>query len=224
MAEYRKIPAGTKRSGSPTKLLRTWITAQATGDDINVPCGTCNACCRTARMEIDVLADEAAVIEHTLDAAGNRKLAKNPDGSCVYLVEGKCSVYANRPRACRTYDCRVPNLVFGWCDGSDAIMEEAISVWAPLETPTAEDVDTLVAIRMALSDGGLPETWQQAEPKIAQWPRYMECAREYRQAGQWLNKTFCVEFTSDEHGNVVERKGKVISVTPDGKLVIDFQM
>jgi hypothetical protein len=33
-----------------------------------------------------------------------------------------------------------------------------------------------------------------------------------------------VEFTSDEHGNVVERKGKVISVTPDGKLVIDFQM
>ena len=28
-------------------------------------------------------------------------------GRCPMLVDGQCSIYAHRPRACRTYDCRV---------------------------------------------------------------------------------------------------------------------
>jgi hypothetical protein len=28
-------------------------------------------------------------------------------GHCPMLVDGKCSIYAHRPRTCRTYDCRV---------------------------------------------------------------------------------------------------------------------
>jgi hypothetical protein len=28
-------------------------------------------------------------------------------GRCPMLVEGRCTIYAHRPRTCRTYDCRV---------------------------------------------------------------------------------------------------------------------
>jgi Fe-S-cluster containining protein len=28
-------------------------------------------------------------------------------GHCPMLVEGQCSIYAHRPRTCRTYDCRI---------------------------------------------------------------------------------------------------------------------
>jgi hypothetical protein len=28
-------------------------------------------------------------------------------GHCAMLVDGKCSIYEHRPRACRTYDCRI---------------------------------------------------------------------------------------------------------------------
>jgi hypothetical protein len=28
-------------------------------------------------------------------------------GHCPMLVDGRCSIYEHRPRACRTYDCRV---------------------------------------------------------------------------------------------------------------------
>jgi Fe-S-cluster containining protein len=28
-------------------------------------------------------------------------------GACPMLVNGACSIYEHRPRACRTYDCRV---------------------------------------------------------------------------------------------------------------------
>jgi Fe-S-cluster containining protein len=28
-------------------------------------------------------------------------------GHCPMLIDGRCSIYEHRPRACRTYDCRV---------------------------------------------------------------------------------------------------------------------
>lgn len=31
----------------------------------------------------------------------------NDKGACPMLVESKCSVYEDRPRTCRAYDCRV---------------------------------------------------------------------------------------------------------------------
>jgi hypothetical protein len=34
-------------------------------------------------------------------------LGYDADGRCAMLVDGACSIYAHRPRACRTYDCRV---------------------------------------------------------------------------------------------------------------------
>lgn len=37
---------------------------------------------------------------------GERQLAHNPDGDCVYLTPAGCSIHERRPRMCRTMDCR----------------------------------------------------------------------------------------------------------------------
>lgn len=32
-------------------------------------------------------------------------LDKNPDGSCVYLVNNRCSIHDSRPQVCRKFFC-----------------------------------------------------------------------------------------------------------------------
>ena len=38
-------------------------------------------------------------------SCGANFLAKNEDGSCVYLKEGKCGIHERRPAACRKFFC-----------------------------------------------------------------------------------------------------------------------
>jgi hypothetical protein len=111
---------------------------------------------------------------------GGRWLAKKADGSCVYLIDGKCSIYGNRPGSCRTYDCRASGLLLGWSDLNDPIIQEALSEWEPLRTPLPEDRDTLLAIRMAILDGGIPQSFEEAYRRFRRWPRYVEMARKAR--------------------------------------------
>ena len=39
---------------------------------------------------------------------GANILSKNEDGSCVYLVDNKCSIHKRRPNACRDFFCTSP--------------------------------------------------------------------------------------------------------------------
>jgi hypothetical protein len=39
--------------------------------------------------------------------AGHVLMGYDEQGHCPMLVDGRCSIYAHRPRTCRTYDCRV---------------------------------------------------------------------------------------------------------------------
>ena len=39
---------------------------------------------------------------------GANVLSKKEDGSCVYLVDNKCSIHARRPNACRDFFCTSP--------------------------------------------------------------------------------------------------------------------
>ncbi|HEY2790106.1 MAG TPA: YkgJ family cysteine cluster protein [Gaiellales bacterium] len=81
----------------------------------DVPCGGCTACC-TASQFIHIAPDEtetlaripkALLFPAPLMPAGHVVLGHDERGHCPMLVEGRCSIYADRPRACRTYDCRV---------------------------------------------------------------------------------------------------------------------
>ena len=79
--------------------------------DANVPCGECNACCRGPVKTLLRPTDHGKGYKvRTVDWAGDIRIALRIDhdtGNCIYLIDGKCSIYDNRPETCRMYDCRV---------------------------------------------------------------------------------------------------------------------
>ncbi len=102
-------------AGGFTSWLQQMRAALKDGAGSDVPCGTCNACCRAGYF-IHVEADEAETLaripKQLLFPApgqpkGNMLMGHDEHGRCPMLIDEKCSIYAQRPRACRTYDCRV---------------------------------------------------------------------------------------------------------------------
>jgi Fe-S-cluster containining protein len=80
-----------------------------------VPCDGCTACCTSSQFvhigpeEADTL---ARIPRELLFPAprlphGHVVLGYDERGHCPMLSDGNCSIYEHRPRACRTYDCRV---------------------------------------------------------------------------------------------------------------------
>ena len=81
----------------------------------DVPCGTCTACCTSSQF-VHIEPDERDALAHIpaellFPAPGRPRghvlLGYDERGHCPMLVDGACSIYAHRPRTCRTYDCRV---------------------------------------------------------------------------------------------------------------------
>ncbi len=80
-----------------------------------VPCGTCTACCTSSQFvhigpdETDTLAHIPAGLLFPAPRLPRGHVLPGYDerGHCPMLVDGRCSIYAHRPRTCRTYDCRV---------------------------------------------------------------------------------------------------------------------
>src|SRR5215472_1235339 len=66
-----------------------------------VDCGTCLACCH---QTVVLKSDEGDGLLW-IDIGSMRVLRRRPDGSCVHLVDGRCSVRVNRPEACRVFHC-----------------------------------------------------------------------------------------------------------------------
>ena len=97
----------------------TWFVSMINaleGDGVSdVPCGACTACCSASQF-IEIAPDETATlgaIPRSLlfpaPAAPEGTLLMGYDelGRCPMFSDGSCSIYADRPRACRVYDCRV---------------------------------------------------------------------------------------------------------------------
>jgi Fe-S-cluster containining protein len=81
----------------------------------DVPCDGCTACCTSSQFihigpdETDTLAHVPAALRFPAPGlpAGHVLLGYDERGHCPMLVDGACSIYAHRPRTCRSYDCRV---------------------------------------------------------------------------------------------------------------------
>lgn len=89
--------------------------ALAGAGESDVPCGSCTACCRSSQF-VHIGPDERATLavipQELLFPAprlprGHVLLGYDERGHCPMLIDGGCSIYDNRPRACRVYDCRV---------------------------------------------------------------------------------------------------------------------
>lgn len=83
--------------------------------DADVPCGECDACCRSSQF-VHIAPDEADALAHIpaellfpapRAPRGHVLMGYDARGRCPMLTDTGCSIYAHRPRTCRTYDCRV---------------------------------------------------------------------------------------------------------------------
>ena len=72
-------------------------------------CATCPGhCCRGELVLLSAEeADHGAYIAMRVVIQGQEvwALAHKDGGDCVYLNEGRCSIYAHRPMICRAFDC-----------------------------------------------------------------------------------------------------------------------
>jgi uncharacterized protein len=94
-------------------MVRTAIREPDQGSD--VPCGGCTACCTSSQF-VHIEPDEADTLAHIPTALrfpapglppGHVVLGYDERGHCPMLGADGCTIYAHRPRTCRTYDCRV---------------------------------------------------------------------------------------------------------------------
>ena len=94
-----------------------------------VPCNTCILCCEKlspflSPEEIASGLYPISLIEPTIaqkklneDSGPTVVLYRNKTGGCGMLVNGKCSIYDYRPKACKQFDCRkghhpnIPNMI-----------------------------------------------------------------------------------------------------------------
>ena len=137
--------------------------------DSDVPCGTCTACCTSSQF-VHIAPDEADALAHIpaelLFSAprlprGHVLMGYDQHGRCPMLIDQQCSIYAHRPRTCRTYDCRVlPAAGVELDEGEKVLIGERTRRWR-FSHPTALDRlqhDAIQAAAATLSDhrGQLP--------------------------------------------------------------------
>jgi hypothetical protein len=106
---------GALAAGDFATWLADFRAALATGSSVDVPCDGCTACCTSGQF-VHIGPDETDTLAHISPEllapaprrpAGHVVLGYDSTGRCPMLVDGACSIYAHRPRACRVYDCRV---------------------------------------------------------------------------------------------------------------------
>jgi len=152
-------PAGQR--GLAAGDFGTWLVemrdALAGRHPATVPCGECHACCTSSQF-IHVAPDETATLARipaTLlfpapqRPPGHVVMGYDERGHCPMLVDGRCSIYENRPRTCQTYDCRIFPAAGVAVPGADqAGIAEQAGRWR-FSFPTAADQTAAEAVQAA---------------------------------------------------------------------------
>ncbi len=137
------VPAGEFSSW----LRRTRRAQRVKTLGADVPCGSCNACCRSSffvHVEPHEKKALARIPKKLLFPApglpkGHVLMGFNAKGHCPMLVANRCSIYEDRPQTCRDFDCRV-FAATGFEVDAEARAEIAARVkeWR-FDLPTAQD-------------------------------------------------------------------------------------
>lgn len=84
----------------------------------DVPCGTCTLCCQvlsphltpaevsSGKYPISLTMPSAELLTKDPSVGPIVTMFKNQKGGCSMFVDGRCSIYHDRPIACRQFDCR----------------------------------------------------------------------------------------------------------------------
>jgi len=140
--------------------IGTWLVevqaAISGAQPSDVPCGTCTGCCTSSQF-VHIGPDEVDTLAHiprslTFPAPGlppgHVLLGYDERGHCPMLVDGACSIYAHRPRTCRTYDCRVFAAADVAPDPTKVEIGRRVRQWR-FRAANASDRAALAAVRAA---------------------------------------------------------------------------
>ncbi|HEY1119243.1 MAG TPA: YkgJ family cysteine cluster protein [Acidimicrobiales bacterium] len=144
-------------AGSFGPWLRATAAVAAGAGDADVPCGTCTACCRSSYFvhvgPEDVAARRRIPAELLFPApgrpAGHLLMGYDERGWCPMLTDDGCSIYEDRPRTCRAFDCRVHAAAGTVPDGADdGDVAERVARWR-FRTEGPDDEARWTAVRIA---------------------------------------------------------------------------
>lgn len=102
-------------AGDFSQWLSDTLSNQKNDRGADVPCADCTACCRSSQF-IHIRSDETRTLKRIPKKLlfpapnlpeGNFLMGYNNKGECPMFIENKCSIYSDRPRTCRVYDCRI---------------------------------------------------------------------------------------------------------------------
>ncbi len=146
-------------TAEPEPAFGAWLeaTLATLRDDVpaDVPCGACNACCRTFH-QLHIRPGEKRVRKRLPKEyfsvprglpPGYLLLGHVEDGACPVLVEGLCTIYEDRPLVCRTYDCRL--YAATGVEPDRAEIAEKVRRWS-FSYPAAEDRERQEAVLAAV--------------------------------------------------------------------------
>jgi uncharacterized protein len=153
------LPPDVSAEPLPPAPFGAWLRATiATLDKdapADVPCGSCNACCRTFHQihlrPGENRARKRLPREYLSPARGLPPgyllLGFTEEGACPVLVDGRCTIYEDRPLVCRTYDCRMYAATGVEPDRAD--ISAQVRRWR-FDYPTAEDRELQEAVLAAV--------------------------------------------------------------------------
>jgi uncharacterized protein len=146
-------------AGGFSSWLRTTRLALAGRHVADVPCGGCTACC-TSSYFIHIQPEESQTLARVPrkllfpapgQPKGTKVLGYSENGLCPMFIDGSCSIYADRPSTCRTYDCRVfaaTGIPAG--DAGKALINARVRRWF-FDFSTETDRDRHSAVRAAIA-------------------------------------------------------------------------
>lgn len=103
--------------------------------DADVPCDGCTGCCISsyaiALRPTDAVALERVPARHLrLPVDGGLAfMGYREDGTCPMLQAGRCTIYGDRPRTCRDYDCRIYSATGQMPDGDRPVIQARVHEW-----------------------------------------------------------------------------------------------
>lgn len=113
--------------------MRAVLRGQAAAD---VPCDGCVGCC-VSSYPIPLRPDDRAALALAPDrhlqlpvVTGQlARMTPRADGRCPMLEADRCTIYADRPRTCRDYDCRIYAAAGLEPDGQRPVIRQRVHEW-----------------------------------------------------------------------------------------------
>jgi Fe-S-cluster containining protein len=121
-----------------------------------VPCGGCTACCTSSQF-VHVEPDETKTLSRIAPELlfpaprrppGHMLLGYDERGHCPMLIDNQCSIYEDRPRSCRSYDCRIFPAAGVAVDDDKPLIAQRVQRWR-FSFPTRADREQFEAVQAA---------------------------------------------------------------------------